>query len=216
MINAAVEPLVAALKYKNEYDREQASVALGKIGDNRAVEPVIIALKDKNANVRKSAAEALGKLDNSIAVEPLIFALKDEDGNVRTQAAKSLDILNWKADENEQALYFVASQNWGKCVEIGKYAINPLIVAVKDQNSSIRENAAEALTKIGSLSVEPLIAMLKNECSDIRVVSAVSLGKIGDRKAIPQLVITLRDWHSNKYAAEALQRLGWQAQTVRG
>jgi len=60
----AVDPLIEALKYKNEYVRVDAAIALGKIGDNRAVEPLTNALRDKDSYVRSNAVEALEKIYN--------------------------------------------------------------------------------------------------------------------------------------------------------
>ena len=84
----AVEPLIAALKDKNNYVHREAAEALGKIGDSRAVEPLIAALKDWDQDVRYTAAEALGKIGDSRVVEPLIAALKDWD--MRKAAANGL------------------------------------------------------------------------------------------------------------------------------
>jgi len=68
----SVKPLIKALSYKNEYNRQQAAEALGNIGDKRAVEPLIKVLKDKNLDVRYHASEALGKIGDRRAVKPLI------------------------------------------------------------------------------------------------------------------------------------------------
>ena len=58
----AIEPLIAALKYKKSHVREMAAEALGKIGDSRAVEPLIAALQDRDSSVREEVAEALKRI----------------------------------------------------------------------------------------------------------------------------------------------------------
>lgn len=68
----AIEPLIQALKDKDEDVRRNAVEALGKIGDTRAVEPLIQALEDKNADVRETAVEALGKIGDVRAAEETI------------------------------------------------------------------------------------------------------------------------------------------------
>ena len=57
-----VEGLIKALKYKDEYVRWFAAVALGKIGNAKAVEPLIQALQDEDEIVRERAALALGEI----------------------------------------------------------------------------------------------------------------------------------------------------------
>ncbi|GAI38932.1 unnamed protein product, partial [marine sediment metagenome] len=75
------------LKDEDNYVREQAAAALGKIGDKRAVEPLIEALKDENGHVRSGAANALGKIRDKRAVKPIIEVLKDKYSDVRWSAA---------------------------------------------------------------------------------------------------------------------------------
>lgn len=60
----AVEPLIEAVKDKDEYVRWAAIETLGEIGDARAVESLIEALKDKDEDVRRVAREALSKIRN--------------------------------------------------------------------------------------------------------------------------------------------------------
>jgi HEAT repeat protein len=84
----AMEPLIAALKDENEYVREAAAEALGKIGDPRAVEPLIDALQDKEWFVRRTAAEALisiyrrGGLEDKTKTK--ILALRDKIAAMHT------------------------------------------------------------------------------------------------------------------------------------
>jgi len=60
---AAVEPLIVALKDEKWWVREMAAIALGRIGDKRAIEPLIQALQDRDRDVRKQAAIALGRIN---------------------------------------------------------------------------------------------------------------------------------------------------------
>ncbi|HHT9120077.1 MAG TPA: HEAT repeat domain-containing protein [Candidatus Hypogeohydataceae bacterium YC41] len=135
----AIEPLIATLKNTDVYVRREAAETLGKSKDSRAVEPLVATLKDKDEDwaVRRKAAEALGKIKDSRAVEPLIDAFRDE--RVEREATFSL-------------------------AEIGKPAVEPLIATLKDGDSHVRQNAAEALGRIKDTSaVEPLIAALKQD-----------------------------------------------------
>ena len=62
MKEAAVDPLIKALKDEDWNIRYFAVLALGKIGDQRAELPIAQALNDEDEYVRKEAAEALKKI----------------------------------------------------------------------------------------------------------------------------------------------------------
>ncbi len=189
----AVEPLIHALKDDHRWVRENAAVALGKIGDTRSVEPLIHALKDDHRWVRENAAVALGKIGDTRSVEPLIHALKDDHRWVREKAAGALG-------------------------QIGNpRAVEPLFHTLKDKDSYVRKEAAEALkllnweplketemvyyflakqnweklVKLGEIAVEPLIHALKEVA--VRQNAAVALGEIGDTRAVNPLLKVVRD-----------------------
>ena len=51
--------LVRELEDEDEFDRAEAALALGQLGDKRAAEPLINALEDEDEDVRGHAASAL-------------------------------------------------------------------------------------------------------------------------------------------------------------
>ena len=216
-----VEPLIAALKDKDEYVRKAADEALVKIGAP-AVEPLIAALKGENKDVRQAAAAMLGRLGwqpgrdetagwywmvkgdwhncvalGSPAVKPLIAALKDKD--VRKAAAEALDHLGWKPAQDESAgWYWMAKHDWDKCVALGALAVEPLIAALKDENSDVRQAAAKALGKIGDpRAVEPLIDALQDKEWFVRRTAAEALISIYRRGGLEDKtktkILALRD-----------------------
>ena len=73
------------------------------------------------------------------------------------------------------------------------YGINLLIVAMKEENFWGRENILKALGKIGKPAVEPLIAALHDANSTVRVEAAWALGEIKDRRAVEPLIAALND-----------------------
>jgi HEAT repeat protein len=115
-------------------------------------------------------------------------------------------------------------------------AVEPLIAALKDEDSGVRLWAAKALdaigwkpetgeaealyliaqrkwdgcVKIGAPAVEPLIAALKGEDWRVREAAAEALGKVGDARAVEPLIAALKDGDSDvrKAAAEALAKIG--------
>lgn len=152
---AAVEPLCAALEFKNEYLRKEAAKALGKIGDMRAVDPLIAALKctDRNHDLRSEAGEALGKI-GAPAAKSLCAVLRGADTDVRYNAAKAL-------------------------VKIGVPSVELLCGALADADKDVRSKAADALGKIGDArAVSQLCAALKDADKTVREKAASALYKV--------------------------------------
>lgn len=150
---------------------------------------------------------------NDLPISELMTNLyNEEDWKVRERAALVLERINWKPlNETEKIYYFFASQEWDELVKIGKPAIDPLIEALKDNNSSVRENAARTLGKIKDpMAVEPLSKALWDWNLEVRMTAAKALGSIGDKKAVEPLVDNLTDWHFNQVVIEALLRIGWK------
>jgi len=75
-----------------------------------------------------------------------------------------------------------------------------------------RDSAIESLVEIGEPAVEPLIQALKDEDSFVREGAAEALGKIGDKRAVEPLIHALNDedWQVRWEAAEALDELGYE------
>jgi HEAT repeat protein len=89
-------------------------------------------------------------------------------------------------------------------------AVEPLIAALKDRYSDVRQAASEALGKIGAPAVEPLIAALKNKSLYVRAAAAKLLGEIKDPRAVEPLIAALKDekWDVRAAATEALVKIG--------
>ena len=72
--------------------------------------------------------------------------------------------------------------------------INRLIRDLRDEDSEIRRNAANALGEIGDpRAVGSLIAVLRDEDRWVRRNAARALGEIGDPGAVESLIVTLGD-----------------------
>ena len=91
-------------------------------------------------------------------------------------------------------------------------AVDPLIEALKDEDSDIQARAAGALGDIGDeRAVDPLIDALKDENSQVRSKVAWALGEIGDTRAFGLLTNLASADESEKVreaAMEALEKLG--------
>jgi HEAT repeat protein len=121
-----VKGLIEALEHKEPRVREQAALALGKIGHASSIQALLKAQKDKDLSVRVAAAEALARVSFAATPETkkLLEALKHEEPSVREQAIRTLG-------------------------EMGQLqAQKPVTLALQDEDSLVRVAAAEALGNI--------------------------------------------------------------------
>ena len=169
----AVGPLVDALQDAHAAlrGRSAAAEALGRIGDARATEPLLPLLDDRASSVRRAVAEALGRLGDTRAVGPLAGALTDDDGDTRTAAAEALQRLDWRPEGPSAEAFWVATRQWDEAVRA--HAVEPLVVALRDHDASVRELASAALGTIGDArAIAPLAAALGDR--DISVARAAA------------------------------------------
>jgi len=82
----------------------------------------------------------------------------------------------------------------GALGKIGTPAVEPLLAALKDEDSGVRSKAARALGEIkDTRAVEPLISALEDEDPGVRWNVAYALGEIKDARAVEPLIATLED-----------------------
>jgi HEAT repeat protein len=149
----AVEPLIVAFNGKSAGVRANAALALGHIGDERAVESLVAALgvEDDPYFLRQAIARALGMLQDARAIEPLcdaapmdayvVVPILEQFGDAGVTALltrlKSRDVSQRRLAS--YVLQFLKSEsNKARCFE-------PLMAALRDDASSVRINAADAL-----------------------------------------------------------------------
>ena len=129
MAAVRLEPILKDLHSEDDAVRWRAVLALGAYGQGSrpALMALLDALADEEEAVRRAAVSALGRLGGAAreAVPALIDSLKDD--SLREVAAESL-------------------------VLIGLPAVPALLEAVQHGTSSVRWQAAEALTRIGRAS----------------------------------------------------------------
>ncbi len=89
MGNAAVDPLIEALRDKEGTVRKFAATLLGKLGDRRALEPLGMALYDLHHEVGKESAESLARFGTP-AVDLLVGALSHPEMWIRIHAVAAL------------------------------------------------------------------------------------------------------------------------------
>lgn len=145
----AIQPLIEALADFDKAVREQATLALSRIG-KAAIEPLAEVMHEPKWQTRYRAAEALGKIADEKAVKPLIQALKDNRDHVRYMAAKGLKHLG---DSD---------------------AIEPMIILLKDENPYVKMMAVRALGTIGGTKAEDALKAALVEEKDEKIREAIT------------------------------------------
>ena len=129
-------------------------------------------------------------------VKGLIKSLQySKDWRIRLSAANGLDELGWHPEQDEIAAYYwLAKEDWEKCIAIGAPALKPLISALKYDKKETRIMAVKLLAKLGNGQVvEPLIATLHDQDKDIRLEAIQALSTIGHERSIEPLIAILLD-----------------------
>jgi HEAT repeat protein len=185
-----VDVLIAALKDPDRAVREDATIALGQIGDPRAIDALIEAMKD--GAVKRHAIASLGMIGDPRALPPVLDALKGK--GIRQDGTPTPGCI-----VSEDAFIKEAA-----ATALGQFrdprVIPDLIMLLKD--GVLREKASAALATIGDTAIEPLIAFLYDpKASEVasegeRVLSYASV-RLTAKDALRQL------------ALETLEKLGW-------
>lgn len=93
----------------------------------------------------------------------------------------------------------------------GPQSVDNLILALQYNDSTVRDNAAEALLIINDTrAVDPLIDTLNDEDSNVRAAAAHALGNIKDVRAVEPLIQAFKDKHNigRMAALNALDQIG--------
>ncbi len=186
-----VDALVGALKDPDRAVREDATIALGMIGDPKAIDPLIEAMKD--GAVKRHAIMSLGMIGDARALPPVLDAL-------RGKGIKQVGTPTPGCIVSEETFIKEAA-----ATAVGHFrdprTISDLIMLLKDGN--LREKVADSLVLIGDNAIEPLVAFLHDpkasevESEGERVLSFAT-SRLSAVDALRKLVL------------ETLQKLGWE------
>jgi len=185
-----VDALIEALKDPDRAVREDATIALGMIGDPRAIDGLLEAMKD--GAVKRHAIASLGMIGDPRALPAVLAALKGK--GVRQDGTPTPGCI-----VSEDAFIKEAA-----ATALGHFrdprVIPDLIMLLKD--GVLREKAAAALVLIGDSAIEPLISFLYDpkasevEAEGERVLSYASV-RLTAKDSLRLLVV------------ETLEHLGW-------
>jgi len=201
--------LITCLKDERWRVREQAAKSLGLLKDSQAVQGLmIVAGRDRDGAVKSAAAEALGRIGDSKGVPALIKLFKDTSKIVRETAGTALLYIG---EESIPALietlkdpHFVVrchgvralggmttDYQMGRAWTTDSRVVDALIVALKDEDRAVREDATIALGIIGDpKAVDGLIEAMKEGAVKRHAIAA--LGMIGDARALRPVMDALK------------------------
>ncbi|MCU0629845.1 MAG: HEAT repeat domain-containing protein [Methanoregulaceae archaeon] len=88
--------------------------------------------------------------------------------------------------------------------------VEPLIMALRDPDKKVRDQAAKSLGEIGEPSVDSLVLLLDDPDWKVRYRATEALGITGSKKAVPFLIVSLDDPkdHVRYMAAKSLGETG--------
>jgi len=126
----AVLPLMAAIRQNafTVFTLPEAVRALGGIGDEQVIDLLIEELESRNVHAVQEAIKGLGHIGSPQAIQPLIDVFRHDWDDIET-------ITAWQ--EAESAL-----------AAIGEPAIQPLLIALQDEDDIVRQGVASALQRI--------------------------------------------------------------------
>ena len=187
-----VEALIKALKDEDRAVREDATIALGIIGDPQAVPGLLEAMKD--GTVKRHAIASLGMIGDARALPAVLDALKGK-GILQKGTPTPGCIIS-----EDQLIKEAAATALGHFRD--PKVIPDLILLLKD--IVLRDYAAQSLVLIGDVAIEPLVAFLhdpdasKVEKESERVLAFAST-RLTATSALKRTVL------------ETLDKLGWES-----
>ncbi|MEP6887402.1 MAG: HEAT repeat domain-containing protein [Nitrospirales bacterium] len=186
-----VDKLLDMLKDPDRAVREDATIALGMIGDPRAVDGLIEAMKD--GAVKRHAIMSLGMIGDARALPPVLAALKGK-GIPQEGTPTPGCIVSEEAFIKEAAATALGHFR-------DPHVIPNLIMLLKDAN--LRDRASASLVLIGDTAIEPLVAFLHDpKASEVETegerVMSFATSRLTLADALKQVVV------------ETLKKLGWE------
>lgn len=186
-----VDALVEVLKDEDRAVREDATIALGIIGDPRAVDGLVEAMKD--GAVKRHAIASLGMIGDARALIPVLDALKGRGMGQQGTPTPGCII------SEDQLIKEAAATALGHFRD--PKVIPDLIFLLKD--IVLREYAADSLVLIGDVAIEPLVAFLHDpDASKVEKESERVLAFASTRLTASSAL--------KKTVLETLQKLGWE------
>jgi len=214
----AIAELIATLKSEDPAKRSAAAETLGQAKAEGAVPSLIPMLDDPNDAAQWKATVALAVIGKP-ALPQLVASLALEKERARWKAESALKMIGADAvaalsgalGDKRARVRQSAAFLLGEIKSLD--AADALAEAMADRDEDTRWKAADSLTKLGRDATDAALKQLRSTNIEARRCAAWVFQTTRDPKAIPSLVIALRDpddqvrWK----AAIALQKIGVDA-----
>ncbi len=185
-----VDALIAALKDSDRAVREDATIALGQIGDPRAVDALLEAMKD--GAVKRHAIMSLGMIGNARALPAVLDALRGK--GIRQDGTPTPGCIISEESFIKEAAVTALGHFRDPMV------IPDLVMLLKD--GVLRERAAASLVLIGDAVIEPLVAFLHDPKASEVQNNERALSFATSRMSAQEALRTL--------TLDTLKKLGWE------
>ncbi|MHB9134473.1 MAG: HEAT repeat domain-containing protein [Armatimonadota bacterium] len=208
--DSRVVPVLIRALY-NPKTRKDAAAGLQAFPDPRAVEPLLALLKVKDQDTRATALTALAEIKDPRIVEA-VMRFKADDPLRRSTAAMKIMAASGNSDAVNVVLALVRDDKFSyDATSVLSKAKEPraipILIDAMESPSMAKWRVMPALVSIGAPSFEPVLALLDDGRPWVRGIAATILGKLGDHRAIPALIIALKD-PGRQVRAAAAEALG--------
>jgi len=175
----AVDALIISMEPKTWIDRDWSKrrrfiqkqlVQLGQ----RVVPALGKALKNKKPDIAIGAAEVIGQLQAQQATGALVENLTRVSGRVRLAMANALAVMGWQPTGQLEPTFYVAMQNWTRCLEMGPAAV-PALLTVLDIRDGTYLDIINTLKGINDPhTILPILASVKYVTTENTLSSVAS------------------------------------------
>ncbi|MBN2581776.1 MAG: MFS transporter [Planctomycetes bacterium] len=180
----AVSDLIDHLDDAEPEIRQEATLALGRIGGPEAIEALVRQLTSPESDVHSEAARALSMTGDPAVIGPLEENLAHPNEGVRLRVAKALEDLP----------HIQTAQPLLEMIRKDEFSVSDLVNMLEHLEPEVRQEAVLALGRAGGpQAVQILMGYLKDPQCGFRAEAAKALGMTKDPQAVTLLVERLSD-----------------------
>ncbi len=196
---------------QNEWDK---AAALG----SAAIAPLQAVLLDGTDHLKRLAAGALGHIGTPKAFRALTSLLTNPKVNSATCERAAWALKKFYRDNLtsvQAAFVAIIERDWEEAVRLDNHAVEPLRIALDDDDNDVRMKVIQTLTRIGGTkAVDSIVHALSDarQPVSVRELAATSLGELGDQRALNALGAALgsEGWTVREAAARSLAETDWR------
>jgi HEAT repeat protein len=184
---ATFDGLLADLKSPNAKTRLAAVVALGKSHKREAVSGLSAVVRDPEPKVRLEVVHALKELRDTSGVAALVTATEDAEAAIRADAVDAIVHLyvDFERPTGLQRFLGMSTDEFEHVTlppgtSVDPAALKALAGSLRDDDKSIREQAALSLGILGShATLKDVVPAFQDPEPAVRAAAAAAVGKLG-------------------------------------